>query len=143
MSLMKRSSLPFFDDSIFDFFGKDYGFQDSFFKRDNLPAVNIKETDKYYEIEAVVPGLKKEDIHIDVEHGVMTIWGESKSENEKKEDNFTRKEFSYSSFRRSFHLPENITDEDIKAKYEDGILKMSLTKKEEALPELKKEVHID
>lgn len=143
MSLVKRSSFPFFDDSIFDFFGKDNGFKDPFFKRDNMPAVNIKETDKNYEIEALIPGLKKEDVHVDIERGTLTIWGESKSEQEKKDTNFTRKEFSYSSFKRSFHLPENITDDDVKAKYEDGILKLSVTKKEEALPPAKKQVMID
>jgi HSP20 family protein len=143
MSLVKRSSFPFFDDSIFDLFGKDNGFKDPFFKRDNMPAVNIKETDKNYEIEAMIPGLKKEDIHVDIERGMLTIWGESKSEKDEKEDGFTRKEFSYSSFKRSFNLPENITEEDVKAKYEDGILKLSVTKKENALPQDKKQVMIN
>ncbi|MCE3295060.1 MAG: molecular chaperone Hsp20 [Crocinitomicaceae bacterium] len=143
MSLVKKSSFPFFDDSIFDFFGKDNGFKDPFFKRDNMPAVNIRESDSSYEIEAVIPGLKKEDIHVDIERGVLTISGESKSEQEKKDENFARKEFSYSSFKRSFSLPENITEQDVKAKYEDGILKLSVTKKEEALPPAKKQVMIE
>ncbi len=143
MSLIKRSAFPFFDDSIFDFFGKDNGFKDPFFKRENMPAVNIKENDKSYEIEAVVPGLKKEDIHVDIDRGVLTIWGESKSEKENKDDSFTRREFSYSSFKRSFSLPENITDEDVKARYEDGILKLSVSKKDETLPPAKKQIAID
>ena len=143
MSLMKRSSFPFFDDSIFDFFGRENGFKDPFFNRENMPAVNIKETDNNYEIEAVIPGLKKEDIHVDIERGVLTIWGESKSEKENKEDNFTRKEFSYSSFKRSFSVPESMTEKDVKARYEDGILKLSVTKMKDNLPPAKKQVLID
>ncbi len=143
MSLVKKTSFPFFDDSLFDFFGKDSRFNDSFFKKEMMPAVNIKETEKAYEIEAVLPGLKKEEINVSVDKGVLSISGESKAEKETKEEKYTRKEFSYSSFNRSFTLPENITDEDVSAKYEDGILKLAVAKKGEQLPPAKKQIQVN
>jgi HSP20 family protein len=79
-----------------------------------------------------VPGLKKSDFHIDIDNQVLSISTEMKEENEQKEDNYTRREFGYSSFKRIFTLPESVDDGKIDANYKDGILSILLPKKEEA-----------
>jgi HSP20 family protein len=94
-----------------------------------MPAVNISETDKTYEIEMAVPGMKKNDFKIKTDDRILTISAERKEEKEEKKKNFTRQEYRYNSFERSFTLPENAKEEDIKAHYEDGILKLVMAKK--------------
>ena len=104
--------------------------------RFSVPAVNLKETDNGYEIHLAAPGLKKEDFKISLEDKVLTISSEKSTESEEKEDKFTRKEYSYSSFSRSFTLPENIDTESVDAKYENGELRISLPKKEKVAKKL-------
>lgn len=98
----------------------------------SLPMVNIRETADAYFVEMAVPGLKKSDFHIDLDNQVLSISTETEEENERKEENYTRKEFGYSSFRRAFTLPETVDDGKIKAEYNEGILSIHLPKKEEA-----------
>jgi HSP20 family protein len=85
---------------------------------------------KNYSVEVVAPGFKKEDFKLKVEDDILTISAESKSEKkeEGKEKEYTRREYSYSSFTRSFHLPDNVKDDSIAASYHDGILKLELPK---------------
>lgn len=97
-----------------------------------LPKVNIKETGDAYVVEMAVPGLKKSDFQIDLDNHVLSISTEMKEENEQKEGNYTRREFGYSSFKRTFTLPDSVDDSKIDAKYEDGILNIHLPKREEA-----------
>jgi HSP20 family protein len=97
-----------------------------------LPKVNIKETADAFMLEMAVPGLKKSDFHIDLDNQVLLIYTESKEENEHKEENYARREFGYSSFKRTFTLPESVNDEKINANYNEGILSILLPKKEEA-----------
>ena len=97
-----------------------------------LPKVNIKETSDAYVVEMAVPGLKKSDFHIDLDNQVLSIATEMKEENEQQEDNYTRREFGYSSFKRTFTLPDSVDDGKIDAKYADGILSIHLPKREEA-----------
>lgn len=97
-----------------------------------LPKVNIKETDEAYIVEMAVPGLKKSDFQIDIDNQLLSISTESKEESEHKEENYTRREFGYSSFKRTFNLPETVNDDKINASYENGILNIHLPKKEEA-----------
>ena len=98
----------------------------------NVPAVNITEHKDEYQVSLAAPGLKKEDFKIDVNGNMLTISSEKEDSKEEKDERFTRKEYSYSSFSRSFTLPEEINKEKIEAKYEDGVLKLSLPRKEEA-----------
>ncbi|NNE77860.1 MAG: Hsp20/alpha crystallin family protein [Pricia sp.] len=98
----------------------------------SLPMVNIKETADAYFVEMAVPGLKKSDFHIDLENNVLSISTEMEEKNEQKESDYTRREFGYSSFKRSFTLPETVDDGKIKAEYDEGILSIHLPKKEEA-----------
>jgi HSP20 family protein len=98
----------------------------------NIPAVNITEHKNEYEVSLAVPGMKKDDFKIDVEGNMLTISSEKEESKEEKDKKFTRKEYNYSSFSRSFTLPEEINREKIDAKYNNGILKISLPRKEEA-----------
>jgi len=95
----------------------------------SFPAVNISEHKDEYHVSLAVPGLKKEDFKIDVDGNMMTISSEKEDSKEEKDKRFTRKEYSYASFSRSFNLPEEINKEKIEAKYEDGVLKLSLPRK--------------
>jgi len=98
----------------------------------NVPAVNITEEKDEYRVSLAAPGLKKDDFKLDVDGNILTISSEKEESKEEKDKRFTRKEYSYSSFSRSFTLPEEINREKIEAKYEDGVLKISLPRKEEA-----------
>jgi HSP20 family protein len=107
-----------------------------------MPPVNVKETEKQYEIELAVPGRSKKDFNISAENGILTISSENKEEKQQKEKDYTRKEFSYSSFTRSFSLPENANEEEIKANYSDGILKLEVAKKVAGQPKAKKAIEV-
>ena len=140
MSLVKRNHVlfPAFMNEIFkpDWFG---GIENN---RNSVPAVNIKENEKEYYLELFVPGRSKEDFTIEIDEAVLTISSEIKKENEEVNDNYTRKEFSISSFKRSFTLPDTIATDKIDANYEGGILKFNLPKKEEALPKPKRMIEL-
>lgn len=97
--------------------------------KNQLPAVNISEDSKNYLVDVVSPGFKKEDFKIKVDNDVLTISAETKSEtSEGSEKEYSRREYSYSSFTRSFRLPENAQDDQIEARYIDGILQISIPK---------------
>ncbi len=98
----------------------------------NVPAVNITENKDEFMVSLAIPGMKKEDFNIDIEGNMLTISSEKEETIEEKEDKYTRKEFNYSSFSRSFTLPDEVNMEKIDARYVDGVLKLSLPKKEEA-----------
>ncbi len=98
-----------------------------------VPAVNVKETDSEFLLELAAPGMSKKDFDINLENDVLTISSEHKEGEEKKDGDYTRREFSYQSFQRTFTLPENMVDGDkIDAKYKDGILQLKLPKLEHA-----------
>lgn len=134
MSLIKRSDWPSLKNGSWfsDFFDNDRFFDSPFLRVQSVPAVNISENDKNFEVSLAAPGMSRKDFNVSVENGVLTISSEKKEEKETKEKDYTRQEYSYSSFSRSFSLPENVKDEDVNAKYEDGLLKVTLGKK--ALP---------
>jgi HSP20 family protein len=98
----------------------------------NMPAVNITEEKNEYKVSLAVPGMKKDDFKIDIDGNMLTISNEKEETREEKEKKFTRKEYNYSSFSRTFTLPEEINKEKIEAKYEEGVLKILLPRKEEA-----------
>jgi len=97
-----------------------------------VPATNIAETKDEYKVSVAAPGLKKSDFKIDVEGNMLTISSEREDTKEEKDARYTRKEYSYSSFNRSFTLPEEVNQDKIEASYEDGVLRLTLPKKEEA-----------
>ncbi len=98
----------------------------------SLPKVNIKETSDAFMVDMAVPGLKKSDFIINLDNQGLSISTEVKKEEEHKDENYTRREFGYSSFKRTFTLPESIDGNKINANYKDGILSIYLPKKEEA-----------
>jgi HSP20 family protein len=108
-----------------------------------LPSVNIIEGADSYEVDMAAPGLDKKDFKIELGHGVLTISSERKTENEtKKGKQVTRREFSYQSFNRSFSLPQTVESEKISAKYENGILKVVIPKKDEVKTKSVKAIEI-
>jgi HSP20 family protein len=127
----KTERMPLFFD---DFFKPWNGlFEGGLFGKEmTVPAVNITEQKDDYQVSLAVPGMKKDDFNIDVEGNMITISSEKEDSKEEKDKRFTRKEYSYSSFSRSFTLPDEVNKEKIDAKYEEGILKLLLPKKEEA-----------
>nr|WP_298928237.1 Hsp20/alpha crystallin family protein [uncultured Allomuricauda sp.] len=140
MSIVKRNSL-FFPSLMNDLVRPDwFGGMENL--NTNLPAVNIKNNTENFELELAVPGGKKDDFKIEVDNDVLTISNEVKSENEETKENYSRREFSYSSFKRVFTLPETVDGTKIDAAYENGILKLTLPKKEEALPRPKRLITI-
>lgn len=140
MSIVKRNNLvfPALMNEIFkpDWFGGTENLAN------NLPAVNIKENEKDFELELAVPGRKKEDFNIEVDKDVLTVSLEVKSEETEKTENYTRREFSLKPFKRAFTLAETIDEAKIDATYVDGILKFTLPKKEEALPKPKRLIEL-
>ena len=131
-------------------------FMDEFFSTDpfanaggrslasTAPAVNVKETDKAFILEVAAPGMKKEDINVVVEpNNTLVISSETKdSKEEKEEGKYTRKEFTYSAFKRSFALPDNVNAENVNAKYDDGILLLTIPKLEEAQQSLSRTIEV-
>jgi len=97
-----------------------------------VPAVNIAETESEFHIELAVPGLKKEDFKINLEKNILSVSAENKSENIEEGKKFSKREYSYNSFTRSFTLPEVADYSKIEAEYTDGVLKLIVAKKEEA-----------
>lgn len=108
----------------------------------NVPAVNITEQKDNYLVSLAAPGLKKDDFKIDVDGNMLTISSEKEETKEEKDKKFTRKEYNYSSFSRSFTLPEEINKEMIEAKYEEGVLKITLPRKEEAKMSSAKQISV-
>lgn len=109
----------------------------------NIPAVNITEHPNEYLLSLAAPGMKKDDFKIDVDGNILRIRSEKEENKEDKNKKFSRKEYSYSSFSRSFSLPEEIRQEKINAKYEDGVLKISLPRKEESKKPATKKIAVN
>ncbi|WP_312313217.1 Hsp20/alpha crystallin family protein [Empedobacter brevis] len=110
--------------------------------QNQFPAVNIKENEDSFEILFAAPGFKKEDFEIEIEENILKVSSEIKQTENIKEEKFSRREFNFTSFKRAFTLPETIDEDKIEASYVDGILKLSLPKKEEALPKEKRSIQI-
>lgn len=144
MALMKFSDqFPsmfnrFFENDLFDWSARNFSNTNT-----TLPSVNIKEDVNGFEVDMAAPGFEKNDFKIELLNNLLTISSEKKVENETKEDQqFTRQEFSYQSFSRSFTLPNTVEGEKIMAKYENGILRVVIPKKEEAKPKPVKQIEI-
>lgn len=149
MKLIRRNNLfPEFP-SVFDnFVGKDlFDFDNNGFHAPgtSVPAVNVKEHEDGFDIEVAAPGFNKKDFNIEVNNDLLTISSTRETKNEEKDGKgrYTRKEFGYSSFKRTFTLPEKtVNSEKIKASYEDGILYISIPKREEVKPKPVRQIAI-
>ena len=120
----------------------DPDFNDFFSRRMSDPAANILENPDNFQLELAAPGMSKEDFKIHLENNTLNISAEMEDEKREEGKNYTRKEFYYGSFSRSFTLPKSIDLEKIQADYVNGVLKVTLPKKEEAKLEIKKEIKI-
>jgi HSP20 family protein len=137
MNLVRRQN-PVFTSLIDDLFIN----QDWNHINTTVPAANIIEADDHFNIELAAPGKRKNDFTIELDEGVLTISSETETKFTEKDGSFTRKEFGYSSFKRSFNIPETVSADKISASYKEGILTVSLPKKAEALPQPKKIISI-
>ena len=141
MNLIKRNStfdFPLFMDDFLkpDWFGGQHQ------AANNLPSVNIEDLETEFRIDFAVPGMKREDFAIEIDNNELSISSKTNSENETKTENYTRREFNFQSFKRVFTLPKSVNVDGIQANYVDGLLKVTLPKKEEALPKPKRVVEI-
>ena len=141
MAIVKFNNdwLPSVSNWFDDFLGREYNFPEVSY---STPRVNIKEEGDNYHIEVAAPGMKKEDFNLSLENNVLTVSTERKDEKERKDENYTRREFNYHYFKRSFTLPEQVEADKIEAKYQDGILRIMLPKKEEAKQKPAKNIKI-
>ncbi len=132
MSLVKFNRKPWGSLITSDFFDDDDFFNNRLWsKKLDEPALNIKETDDAFEVELAAPGFAKKDFDVTIDNGCLNISAENSKSKEEKEDDYTRKEFSYSSFKKRLQLPDSVKEDTVKAHYKDGILSFNLIKKEE------------
>jgi HSP20 family protein len=147
MSLIKRENYsPTWPGFFNDFLNRDwYDWSNQNFSLTNttIPSVNIKENENEFEVEMAAPGMSKDDFRIELNNSVLTISSEKQSSNQSKErENVTRREFSYQSFSRSFTLPVIVETDKITAKYENGLLRVNIPKKDEAKPKPLKQIKV-
>ncbi|MDR9373643.1 MAG: Hsp20/alpha crystallin family protein [Schleiferiaceae bacterium] len=145
MTLIKRNDASFLPNLWEDFFDSDW--MGGLAPRRNLgtmPAVNIKDEADHIALELAAPGMKKDDFKVDLEHNVLTISAEQKEEHEDRGENsaYTRREFNYQSFSRSFTLPDSVKTDKISAKYHDGVLNIHIPKKDEAKAQPARQIEI-
>ncbi|MFD2914548.1 Hsp20/alpha crystallin family protein [Psychroserpens luteus] len=143
MSLVKFKRSPLENLITSDFFENNDFFDNRLWnKKLDEPALNIKETKDAFEVELAAPGFAKKDFDVSIDNGCLNISAESSNSKEEKDDNYTRQEFSYNSFEKRLQLPDSVKEEDIKAKYKDGVLSFNLVKKEESKNHKPKKVEI-
>ena len=148
MSLIKFNNgnrlFPWNNNNLKRFLSSDDFFNSDFLEEDSLmPAMNVKEHNQDFIVEFAAPGFSKKDFEVTIKDNVLNVCGERKNETEESEEDFMRKEFRYNSFKRSLKLPETVnTEQDIKATYKNGILKLNLLKREDAKVKPKKVIEI-
>ena len=131
----QRSLVTPFDELFGGFFGRDLShFIGSDDMQRSTPRVNITETKEGFKLDLLAPGFRKEDLKRNVENDTLTISAEKKNDTLAEGDRYTRREFGYSAFKRSFHLPENVAAENITAEFTNGVLSVSIPKTEPAKP---------
>lgn len=140
MNLLRKQS-PFFPSLVDEFVNRDWNLELPSFST-TVPAVNIIEKEIEYKIELAVPWMRKDHFEIEMEEGILSISANQDEEKTSEKGKFTRREFSYNSFRRSFTIPESVDPAKIDANYTEGVLFISLPKRKEALPQPKKLINI-
>ena len=137
-TIRRRSYVPFFMPGIFD----DDFFPVSANSKVSKPAVNIREDKRNFMLDLAIPGMDKKDIRIDLNEDVLTISSETRNESEESSNGYKRREFTCSSFCRSFQVPENVDKNKIEASYKDGILNITLPKMEEEKHKMSRQVKV-
>lgn len=145
MSLIKfnRPKFPW-NENLIDFFDQDTFFDDKFFNLEkSMPSMNVIEHEDDFYVELAAPGFEKKDFEIALNENLLEISAVKEEEKAEKEEDYTRREFSYNSFRRSMQLPPSVDEsKDVKATYENGILRLRLFKREEAKEKPKKFIKV-
>lgn len=141
MTLMKFKNRDFMPSIWDNFFGRD-PWDLTNFSESTLPAVNIKETNDNFVVEVAAPGMKKDDFKIELDNNLLMISSEKQENNEEKKGDYTRREFSYQSFQRSFTLPKSVEENQISATYADGVLSIAIPKREESKAKPKRMIEI-
>ncbi len=148
-TLARKSLLPALTSDLFDtgslLSPRIWDMDGDFFDLDiatRVPSVNIIENTKDFKIELAAPGLEKKDFKVAVDNGMLTISAEKKEETKEENENFTRREFSYNSFCRSLRLPDNCLPDKIEAKYENGLLRLTLPKRDLGISKAVKEIKV-
>jgi len=136
--ITRRSYRPFFLNGLFD---DDFLPATTSLNR-SVPAVNVRENEKSFALDVAIPGINKKDIKIDLNDDLLTISHEVKNESEKNGNDYKRREFSYSSFCRSFQVPDSVNKDKIEASYKDGILNITLPKYDEEKHKLTRQVKV-
>lgn len=144
MTLVKwrNGRVPAFNYLVDEFFNRNSDHPITSEHQHSTPAVNIQETNTHFLVEVAAPGFNKNDFKVEVDNNQLIISSKRENANDESGVHFTKREFSYSSFKRTFTLPESVKGDKITAKYEDGILKLSLPKREEALVKPAREIKI-
>ena len=147
MTLIRANSnyFPSFSSLFDDFFNTELSDwrRSNFSSADStLPKVNVKEEEDSFVIEVAAPGMEKDDFDIQLDHNQLTISSEKETEQSEEAEKYTKREFAYSSFQRSFTLPDSANGEKISAKYNNGILTLSIPKREEAKPKPTRKISI-
>ena len=141
MNLVRRNTNPLFPSLLDEFFGTSFPLTTTS-APSHVPSVNIVETDTAFEVAVAAPGKTRKDFNVELDDHVLTVSSETTQKDESKTAQFTRREFAYDSFQRSFRLPETIDTSGINAKYDNGILTIALPKLQDAIPEPKKQIEI-
>jgi len=144
MSLIKKpqSEVPKLRSMFSELWDMDDFFNPGGLIRQRVPSVNVAETANDYTLEVVAPGLTKKDFKIAIENNSLIVSSEKEEKSEEKDKHYTRKEYSYSAFERSFKLPEGVDEDAVNATYKDGILTIRLGKTAEAKKERPKTIDI-
>lgn len=145
MNLVKvrKSQQPTFSNIMDEFFNREpFHAVGNRPNMSNRPAANVRENEKEFRLELATPGLKKEDIKVEVKDDHLIISSETKTEHKEEDGRFTRKEFSYSAFKRRFALPDNVNEETIAANYKDGVLSLSIPKATEEKADLSRTIEV-
>ncbi|GAB3662654.1 Hsp20/alpha crystallin family protein [Echinicola sediminis] len=145
-NLVKKPDLfPTVSNVFDDFFNRDIfnWHNENFSKRGTLPDVNVRETNDSFMLEVAAPGMEKKDFKVELENNMLIVSAEQTDQEEKTTDDYVRKEFNYHSFRRSFSLPQDMVIGDkIEAKYDNGILYISIPKSERAKVKPARRIHV-
>lgn len=153
MTLLVKKNRNLFPSRIRDFFGPNGFFDSDIIDLNNdlldfdvtsaIPSVNVVESDRDFRLELAAPGLERKDFKIEADDHMLTISAEKKEEKKEKNERYSRREYSYNSFSRSFQLPENTIADKVEAKYENGVLNVSIPKKEVTVSKPKKEIQVN
>ena len=140
LARINRNYVPaYWDDFFNDSF---YNSRNNYSSKGWNPSVNVTESDLNYLIEVAVPGVSRKELNINIEDDVLSISSERKEKKEKNETRYLRREFSHSTFKRSFTLPETIDTDKVSARHEDGILIVELPKKEEVVQKISRNIEV-